>query len=65
MLQNYQKHKQERQEQGLPPLPLDASQNKELVKIFENGVADEFCLDLLINQFLLELMNQHMLRQLS
>ena len=50
MLQNYQKHKQERQEQGLPPLPLDASQTQELVKIFENGVADEFCLDLLINQ---------------
>ena len=50
MLQNYQKHKQERQDQGLPPLPLDASQTQELVKIFENGVADEFCLDLLINQ---------------
>ena len=50
MLQNYQKHKQERQEQGLPPLPLDASQTQELVKIFENGGADEFCLDLLINQ---------------
>ena len=50
MLQNYQKHKQERQEQGLPPLPLDASQTQELVKIFEKGVADEFCLDLLMHE---------------
>ncbi len=50
MLQDYQKHKQEREKQGLPPLPLNISQIQKLVTIFEKGKADEFCLDLLINQ---------------
>ncbi len=49
MLEHYLKHKQTRAEQGLPPLPLNAKQTKEVVDILTNS-SDEFCLSLLTNR---------------
>ncbi len=49
MLENYLKQEQERQEQGLPALPLNAKQTKVVVDILTNK-NDKFCLSLLTNR---------------
>lgn len=52
MLENYRKHVQERQEQGVPPQPLNADQVNELVELIKNPPKGEeaFLLDLLTNR---------------
>ncbi|MBK86284.1 MAG: bifunctional aconitate hydratase 2/2-methylisocitrate dehydratase [Flavobacteriaceae bacterium] len=50
MLTDYKKHREEREAQGLPALPLNVKQAQELIKIFENGSADQDSLELLINE---------------
>ena len=35
MLKNYKKHVAERAEQNIPPLPLDADQTSELIKLLK------------------------------
>lgn len=52
MLELYRKHVAERAAEGLPPLPLDASQVAALVELIKNPPAGEgeFLLDLLVNR---------------
>ncbi len=48
MLKNYKKHVDERAKQGIPPLPLDADQTSELVKLLKKDHKDSaFILNLL------------------
>ncbi|WP_459819026.1 bifunctional aconitate hydratase 2/2-methylisocitrate dehydratase [Galenea microaerophila] len=51
MLEAYRQHTEERAEQGLPPLPLDAKQTAELVELIKNPPEGEeaYLLDLLTN----------------
>ena len=49
MLENYKKHVAERAEQNIPPLPLDADQPSELIKLLkEDHKESDFLLELLI-----------------
>ena len=50
MFESYNKDKINRQEQGLPPLPLNAEQTQELIKLFEKEEAQQEHLDLLENE---------------
>ncbi len=52
MLEAYRQHVQERAEQGIPPLPLDAQQVADLIELIKNPPAGEaeFLLDLLVNR---------------
>ncbi len=52
MLEAYRKHVEERAEQNIPPLPLDAQQVADLVELLKNPPAGEegFLLDLLTNR---------------
>ncbi len=52
MLNAYRTHVEERAEQGLPPLPLDAQQVNDLVELLKNPPAgeDEVLVDLLTNR---------------
>jgi len=52
MLQAYRKHIDERNAEGIPPLPLDAQQTAELVELIKNPPAGE-------ETYLLELLTQH------
>ena len=49
LIEVYQQHTQERAEQGLPPLPLDAQQTAELVELIKQPPAgkQDYLLDLL------------------
>ena len=48
MLENYKKHVAERAEQNIPPLPLDADQTSELIKLLKKDHKEsDFLLDLL------------------
>ena len=51
LLEAYRQHTEERAEQGLPPLPLDAKQTAELVELIKNPPEGEeaYLLDLLTN----------------
>lgn len=52
MIDNYRKHVAEREEQGLPPLPLNPQQVAELVELLKNPPAGEekFLVDLLVHR---------------
>ncbi len=52
MLESYRKHVAEREAEGLPPLPLDASQVAALVELIKNPPSgeEEFVLNLLIHR---------------
>jgi aconitate hydratase 2/2-methylisocitrate dehydratase len=52
MLDAYRKHVEERAEQGIPPLPLDAQQTADLVQLLKDPPAgeEETLLDLFINR---------------
>ncbi len=51
MLKDYQNHVAEREQEGLPPLPLDAEQVTQLVEQLTQGSSDsDVLLDLLINR---------------
>ena len=53
MLKNYLSHVAEREALGIPPLPLDAKQTKDLTELLEkpNQEFDQnFLLDLLVNR---------------
>ena len=50
MFESYNKDKITRQEQGLPPLPLNAEQTQELIKLFEKEEAQQEHLSLLENE---------------
>jgi len=52
VLEAYFKHVEERNKQGLPPLPLDAQQTSDLVELLKSPPKgkEEFILDLLINR---------------
>jgi aconitate hydratase 2/2-methylisocitrate dehydratase len=52
MLQAYREHIDERTQQGIPPLPLDAQQVADLVDLIKNPPAGE-------ENYLLELLTQH------
>lgn len=51
-LQEYRKHVEERAQEGLPPLPLNAEQTAQLIELIKNPPAGEeaFLLDLLENR---------------
>ena len=50
-LQDYEKHVAERLELGIPPLPLNAEQTKEICGLLKNGDSkSEFYADLLENR---------------
>ncbi|WP_145998210.1 hypothetical protein, partial [Pseudomonas plecoglossicida] len=52
MLQAYERHVQERAEEGLPPLALSAEQTAGLVELLKNPPAGEeaFLVDLITNR---------------
>ena len=52
MLESYRQHVQERANEGVPPLPLDAAQVADLIELIKNPPAgeDAFILDLFINR---------------
>ena len=52
MLENYKNHVEERFEQGIPPLPLNAEQVSELVELLKSppGGEEEYILDLITNR---------------
>ena len=50
MFESYNKDKINRQEQDLPPLPLNAAQTQELIKLFEKEEAQQEHLILLENE---------------
>lgn len=52
MLEAYRKHVEERNKEGLPPLPLDAKQTADLVELLKNQTAGEHgpLLDMLVNR---------------
>ena len=50
MLQDYYKEKKTREEQKLPPLPLNVNQTEEIVKAFETNKATEKDLILIENE---------------
>ena len=50
MLQDYYKDKKTREEQKLPPLPLNVNQTEEIVKAFETNKATEKDLILIENE---------------
>ena len=52
MLENYKNHVEERFEQGIPPLPLNAEQVSELVELIKSppGGEEEYILDLITNR---------------
>ena len=52
MLENYKNHVEERLEQGIPPLPLNAEQVSELVELIKSppGGEEEYILDLITNR---------------
>ena len=50
MLQDYYKDKKTREEQKLPPLPLNVNQTEEIVKAFETNKATEKDLVLIENE---------------
>ena len=50
MLEGYYKEKIAREEQGLPPLPLNAEQVQEIANVFEQGKGSNDLLDLLENE---------------
>ena len=50
MFESYNKDKINRQEQGLPPLPLNAEQTQDLIKLFEKEEAQQEHLILLENE---------------
>ena len=52
MLEAYRKHVEERNNEGLPPLPLDAQQVADLVELIKNQAAGEHgpLLDMLVNR---------------
>ena len=47
MLENYKKHVAERAEQNIPPLPLDADQTSELIKLLKEDHKES---DFLLNK---------------
>ncbi|MBR7047615.1 MAG: hypothetical protein IKI43_04550, partial [Campylobacter sp.] len=50
-LQDYEKHVAEREKLGIPPLPLNAQQTKEICELLKNGDSkSEFYADLLENR---------------
>ena len=53
MLKNYLSHVAERKALGIPPLPLDAKQTKDLTELLENPNQEfdqNFLMDLLVNR---------------
>jgi aconitate hydratase 2/2-methylisocitrate dehydratase len=52
MLENYKNHAEERFEQGIPPLPLNAEQVSELVELLKSPPSgeEEYILDLITNR---------------
>ena len=50
MLTSYYKQKAEREENGLPPLPLNLEEIQELVKIIESNKGGEELISLLENE---------------
>ncbi|MGD2119246.1 MAG: bifunctional aconitate hydratase 2/2-methylisocitrate dehydratase [Chromatiales bacterium] len=52
MLESYRQHVEERQQQGIPPLPLDAQQVADLIELIKNPPAGEadYLMDLLVNR---------------
>ena len=50
MLEGYYKEKIAREEQGLPPLPLNAEQVQEIANVFEQGKGSNDLLNLLENE---------------
>ena len=52
MLEQYRAHVDERAKQGIPPLPLNAQQVKDLVELLKTPAAgeEEYLLDLLTNR---------------
>ena len=52
MLDSYNKDKETRKQEGLPPLPINAEQAQQLIKLFESGEANNEHLFLLENEIL-------------
>ena len=52
MLDSYNKDKEARKQEGLPPLPINAEQAQQLIKLFESGEANNEHLFLLENEIL-------------
>jgi aconitate hydratase 2/2-methylisocitrate dehydratase len=52
VLESYRQHVEERQQQGIPPLPLDAQQVADLIELIKNPPAGEadYLMDLLVNR---------------
>ena len=50
MLEGYYKEKENRREEGLPPLPLNAEQVQSIADLFEKGQGSQELLDLLEQQ---------------
>ena len=50
MLEGYYKEKENRREEGLPPLPLNAEQVQSIADLFEKGKGSQELLDLLENE---------------
>ena len=50
MLEGYYKEKENRREEGLPPLPLNAEQVQSIADLFEKGQGSQELLDLLEHQ---------------
>ena len=50
MLEGYYKEKENRREDGLPPLPLNAEQVQSIADLFEKGQGSQELLDLLEQQ---------------
>ena len=50
MLEEYYKEKENRREDGLPPLPLNAEQVQSIADLFEKGQGSQELLDLLEQQ---------------
>ena len=50
MLEGYYKEKENRREEGLPPLPLNAEQVQSIADIFEKGQGNQELLNLLENE---------------